>query len=106
MRSVYYRVVPEEDPTGAGRLKAQDRGKALAGFITLNRLELTPLDADSGSRYKTMAADFAGIDALMVSRALESQSEAPKQIRLALDATDDPLHGTREGRFFHGYYRH
>ena len=23
---------------------------------------------------------------------------------LDLDATDDPLHGTQEGRFFHGYY--
>ncbi|WP_419617316.1 hypothetical protein, partial [Thiolapillus sp.] len=24
---------------------------------------------------------------------------------LDLDATDDPLHGQQEGRFFHGYYR-
>ena len=29
---------------------------------------------------------------------------APKQITLDLDATDDPLHGHQEGRFFHGYY--
>src|SRR5205809_778309 len=28
----------------------------------------------------------------------------PKQIILDLDATDDPLHGQQEGRFFHGYY--
>ena len=28
----------------------------------------------------------------------------PKQIILDLDATDDPLHGHQEGRFFHGYY--
>ena len=29
---------------------------------------------------------------------------APKEIVLDLDATDDPLHGHQEGRFFHGYY--
>ena len=36
-------------------------------------------------------------------RFLESQAEAPVQIILDLDATDDPLHGQQEGRFFHGY---
>src|SRR5256885_2061744 len=30
---------------------------------------------------------------------------APRQITLDLDATDDPLHGAQEGRFFHGYYK-
>jgi hypothetical protein len=30
--------------------------------------------------------------------------KAPSQIVLDLDATDDPLHGDQEGRFFHGYY--
>ncbi|PIE74613.1 MAG: hypothetical protein CSA18_04180, partial [Deltaproteobacteria bacterium] len=29
----------------------------------------------------------------------------PKQIILDVDATDDPLHGKQEGRFFHGYYK-
>jgi len=33
-----------------------------------------------------------------------SKRTAPRQIVLDLDATDDPLHGTQEGRFFHGYY--
>ena len=28
----------------------------------------------------------------------------PDEIVLDLDATDDPLHGAQEGRFFHGYY--
>ena len=28
----------------------------------------------------------------------------PRQIILDLDATDDPVHGNQEGRFFHGYY--
>lgn len=35
---------------------------------------------------------------------LEAQREAPSEIILDLDATDDPLHGHQEGRFFHGYY--
>jgi hypothetical protein len=35
---------------------------------------------------------------------LDSRDKAPRQIVLDLDATDDPLHGHQEGRFFHGYY--
>ncbi len=34
---------------------------------------------------------------------LEAHERAPEQIILDLDATDDPLHGQQEGRFFHGY---
>jgi hypothetical protein len=29
---------------------------------------------------------------------------APLSSGLDLDATDDPVHGEQEGRFFHGYY--
>lgn len=36
---------------------------------------------------------------------LESYTRPPREIWLDLDATDDPLHGHQEGRFFHGYYR-
>ena len=99
-------AVGKLDPTGAKRFREQDRGKALASSSTLNRLELTPLDADSGARYKKIAADCAGIDALMVSLALDAHRDGPEQIWLDLDATDDPLHGNQEGRFFHGYYGH
>ncbi|MGG2334349.1 transposase, partial [Salmonella enterica] len=35
---------------------------------------------------------------------LEAHAAAPDQIVIDLDATDDPLHGMQEGRFFHGYY--
>ena len=35
---------------------------------------------------------------------LEAHKTPPKQIILDLDATDDPLHGHQEGRFFHGFY--
>jgi hypothetical protein len=41
---------------------------------------------------------------LFVDLFLEAHQQPPKQIILDLDATDDPLHGHQEGRFFHGYY--
>ncbi|MET4323142.1 hypothetical protein ABIB90_008223 [Bradyrhizobium sp. JR4.1] len=42
---------------------------------------------------------------LFVDLFLEAHRTAPRQITLELDATDDPLHGEQEGRFFHGYYK-
>lgn len=93
------------DPLGQDRRREQDKGCALAGKSTLNRLELTPLDADSSSRYKKIVADPAAMDALLVDLFLEAHDEPPEEIILDVDATDDPLHGHQEGRFFHGYYR-
>jgi hypothetical protein len=40
----------------------------------------------------------------MVDLFLEAHDRAPSEIILDLDATDDPVHGEQEGRFFHGYY--
>ena len=94
------------DITGAKRTRGQDRGKPLAGKSTLNRLELTPLEADAGSRYKKIVADVAAMDALLVDLFLESYETPPEEIVLDIDATDDPLHGKQEGCFFHGYYGH
>ena len=51
-----------------------------------------------------VAADHGSIEALFVDLFLDGHAEAPKEIVLDLDATDDPLHGHQEGRFFHGYY--
>lgn len=93
------------DPLGQDRRREQDKGCALAGKSTLNRLELTPLDADSSSRYKKIVADPAAMDALLVELFLEAHDEPPEEIIVDVDATDDPLHGHQEGRFFHGYYR-
>jgi len=42
---------------------------------------------------------------VLVDVFLDSHEEPPEEIVLDLDATDDPLHGEQEGRFFHGYYR-
>jgi Transposase DDE domain group 1 len=41
---------------------------------------------------------------LLVDLFLDAHARAPREIVLDLDATDDPLHGHQEGRFFHGYY--
>ena len=96
----------KEDPSGARRRQAGDRGKALAGKSTLNRLELTPERADAGSRYKKIVADWEAMDKLLVELFLESYGAPSQEVVIDVDATDDPLHGHQEGRFFHGYYGH
>ena len=92
------------DPEGKHRSRERDRGKALAGKSTLNRLELTPSDATAQSRYQKIVANHAAIDALLVDLFLESRRKAPKRLILDVDATDDKLHGTQEGRHFNKYY--
>jgi len=88
--------------TLAGKLAATREDCApLAGKSTLNRLELS---RDEPTRYARIAADSAAIEALFVDLFLDAHAKAPAQITLDLDATDDPLHGEQEGRFFHGYY--
>jgi hypothetical protein len=99
-------LVGKEDPTGQDRLNPRDRGKALASSSTLNRLELTPADADAQARYKKIVAQPEGMDRLLVDCFLDAYPTPPESIWIDLDATDDPLHGNQEGRFFHGYYGH
>ena len=94
----------KEDVEGRQRVREADRGKALASSKTLNRLELTPADAGPRSRYKKIVYHPEKIEALLVELFLDSYAAAPKEIILDFDATDDPLHGNQEGRFFHGYY--
>ena len=86
--------------------KSDPVGEVLAGKSTLNRLELTPSTASAKARYKKIVADHAAVDRLFVDVFLAAHPQAPPQIVLDLDATDDPLHGNQEGRFFHGYYGH
>lgn len=97
--------VGKRDVEGQTRLREQDRGKALASSKTLNRLELTPADATPQSRYKKVVYHAESIETLLVDLFLDSFRVPPEEIVLDLDATDDPLHGNQEGRFFHGYYR-
>lgn len=86
----------------AGKLAARRSDCApVAGKSTLNRLELS---RPAPTRYHKIAHDGAAIERLFVTLFVEAHKSAPKQIILDLDATDDPLHGHQEGRFFHGYY--
>jgi hypothetical protein len=85
-----------------GKLEARRADCApLAGKSTLNRLELS---REEPTRYHKISYDAAAIEGLFVDLFLEAHAAPPPQITLDLDATDDPLHGEQEGRFFHGYY--
>src|SRR4051794_15062723 len=86
-----------------GKLTARRADCApLAGKSTLNRLEHAP--SGEPSRYHRIGHDGAAIARVFVDLFLEAHARPPKQIILDLDATDDPIHGHQEGRFFHGYY--
>ena len=89
-------LVEKEDPDN----------EALAGKSTLNRLELGGEKIRQKERYKKIVLDHGAVDRLLVEVFLQVHQEAPQEIILDLDATDDPLHGQQEGRFFHGYYGH
>jgi len=65
------------------------------------RLELSRLEP---TRYHKIGHNPIAIKRLMVDLFLDAHERPPKQIILDLDATDDPVHGEQEGRFFHGYY--
>lgn len=92
------------DPCGEHREHLRDRGKPLASPSTLNRLELTPADADASARYKKIVYKPDAIESLLVDEFLRAHPEPLEEIILDLDATDDPIHGKQEGRFFHGFY--
>jgi hypothetical protein len=49
-------------------------------------------------------AALARMAAVLVDTFIDSHRRPPKQLVLDFDATDDPIHGGQEGRFFHGYY--
>jgi hypothetical protein len=86
----------------AGKLEAKRRDCApVAGKSTLNRLELSTA---LPTLYHKISYQASAIEALLVTLFVEAHHRPPAQIVLDLDATDDPLHGHQEGRFFHGYY--
>src|SRR6266436_3595100 len=85
-----------------GKLEAKRSDCApIAGKSTLNRLELSRPEP---TKYHKISHDGVAIESLFVDLFMEAHGRAPRQIVLDLDATDDPLHGHQEGRFFHGYY--
>jgi hypothetical protein len=94
----------KKDILGNDRHSQEDKGKALAGHSTLNRLELGANGGDG--KYKKILPQAEAIQALLLSEGVKSIPRRIDEIVLDLDATDDPLHGAQEGAFFHGYYRH
>jgi hypothetical protein len=97
-------LADKKDPQGTERVRGRDRGKALAGKSTLNRLELTPVRANADSRYKKIVAHLDVVQTFFVDAFLQQYFVPPARIVLDVDASDNPLHGHQLGRFFHGYY--
>lgn len=97
-------VAGKRDPTGGDRRHERDRGAALAGKSTLHRLEWAVAGEGAEDRYRRFGLDPEAVDRFFVEVFLDSFATAPESIVLDLDATDNPLHGHQEGRFFHGYY--
>ena len=93
----------KSDVSGRQRRRERDRGQPLAGKSTLQRLERT---TDGVDRYQKVRCVSEAIDRLLVDVFVEAHSQEPSEVLLDIDATDTPLHGQQEGRFFHGYYRH
>src|ERR1700737_1939170 len=76
------------------------------GYEDLNdheTLRHDPLMAVLAGKLEARRPDCAAVAGKSTLNRLELT--APSRITLDLDATDDPLHGEQEGRFFHGYYK-
>jgi DDE family transposase len=97
-------VCGRADVLGEQRRQEQDKGCALAGKSTLNRLELGAQQTDG--RYKKIAAHPGKIAALLLELGVQAIPRRSACIVLDFDATDDPVHGDQEGKFFHGCYGH
>src|SRR5271154_1304647 len=93
-------VVGKEDPLATGRAP-EDQGKALASASTLNRLEL---GNNKKTGYHKINANHEAIPYTLLRKGVSCLPKHSKEVVIDLDASDDPLHGQQEGRFFHGYY--
>lgn len=94
----------KKDTLGHHRHRKEDQGKPLSGKSTLNRLELTPAEANASARYKKIAVAPEVLEDFFIVEYVRSLAKNTASVTLDLDATDDPLHGDQEGKFFHGYY--
>ena len=96
-------VVGKSDVLGQKRRMPKDRGAACASPATLNRLEL---GAEFSDRYRKLKADPQKVEAALLEAGVRCLPKDQELFVLDFDATDMPLHGQQEGRFFHGYYDH
>lgn len=96
----------KSDVEGRNRRSGKNEGLALASPSTLNRMEHAQPQVSSDERYCKISYVESEIDAFFINHFLDAHRKPPERIVLDLDATDDPVHGKQEGRFFHGYYGH
>ena len=99
-------AVGKVDPKGEDRKRQADRGAALAGKSTLNRLELGCVHGGEGHRYKPFDCDLEGLESELIELWVDSFGGPPEVLVLDADATDFELHGDQEDKFYHGYYGH
>lgn len=97
-------LVGKTDPTGQSRRREGDRGNPLAGKSTINRLELADPERAAEHRYHRIVCFGEAVDRFFVDVFLDAYQTPPTEIVLDVDATDDPLHGNQEGRFFQAHY--
>jgi len=99
-------AVGKRDPTGAQRVQERDRGRALAGKSTLNRLELTREVCDEEERrYKKIVLDAGRAERFFAETVFGRPQARPRVVVLDLDPTDNPLYGKQEGRHYNAYYK-
>jgi len=91
----------KRDPLGEDRFNPADRGVALAGAATLNRLELSN---NRKSRCHKLPHDPARIEACLLKMGARCLPKHAQEIVVDLDAMGHLLHGTQEGGRFHVYY--
>ncbi len=84
--------------------KSDPKERRLAAPATIHRLELSHPELAADDRYCRISLEPEAVDELLIDLFLEAHEEPPTEVVLDLDATDDPIHGKQEGRFFHGYY--
>ena len=94
-------AVGKRDLLGANRSTKRDKGKALAGKSTLNRLELS---AAESSEYKKTPVEAENVRRLLIDLFIQTREETPELLILDIDTTCDVVHGQQEGRFFQGFY--
>ncbi len=97
-------AVGKDDPGGQQRRRESDRGAALAGKSTLNRLELTKVGDNADSEYHKIVADLSAIETVLIDVFLDAYDSPPAEITLDIDPTDSPLHGQQWGRHFQAHY--
>jgi hypothetical protein len=91
----------KRDPLGGDRFNPADRGVALAGASTLNRLELSN---NRDSRCHKLPHDPARIEACLLNMGVRCLPRHATEIVLDLDAMGHLIHGMQEGRHFSAFY--